>query len=83
MDTYLDTWPMKPTCIAARTRLSIAGLRSFGRDKSIALPLQIIDSVGRIEFLVWTGLQSGRYGHLFGRLIRRNDAVPGARTPIQ
>ena len=46
---------MKLTCIAARTRLSIAGLRSFGRVKSITLLLQIMDSVGRIEFLVWTG----------------------------
>ena len=54
-DTYLDTWPMEPTLIAARTRPSIAGLRSSSRVKCITLPLQIMYSVGRIGFLVWTG----------------------------
>ena len=55
MDTYMDTWPMEPTFIAARTRPSIAGLRLSSRVKCITLPLQIMDSVGRMEFFVWTG----------------------------
>ena len=56
-DTYLDTWPMKPTFIAARIRPSIAGLRSSNRFKSLTSPLQIMSSVGRMEFLVWTACQ--------------------------
>ena len=57
MDTYLDTWPMKRSCIAARTRPSIADLRSSSRVKCITLPLQIMSSVGWIEFLEWTGMK--------------------------
>ncbi len=54
MDTYLDTWPMKPPCSAAWTRASIAGLRSSNRFKTITLLFLNIQSVGRNEFLIWT-----------------------------
>ena len=55
MDTYMDTWPMKPSFIGARTRPLIGGFRSTHRVKSISSRLQIMQSAGRIEISVWMG----------------------------
>ncbi len=55
MDTYLDTCPMKESCVIGRTQPSIAALQSAGRVNSITSPLQMMQFVGRIEFLDRTG----------------------------
>jgi hypothetical protein len=38
----LATWPVKRSCVIARTRSSIVGLQSSSRVKSITFPLQMM-----------------------------------------